>query len=98
MKASTFKTTKKIKLDIKEDFLYIMMEVCVYRTEKSGCSFNFTSDVQRFLLHLCPLFAGQMFSSRLKLSHYQVLCGDSQMEMSLHLFMLHESFVLLGTF
>lgn len=75
-----------------------MTEVCVYGTEKLSLSFSFIHDVQRFLLHLCLLLAGVMFSSKLKPLHYHVPEGDSLWEMNLHHFMLPEIFVLLGTF
>lgn len=89
---------RKIKLEIKEECLYLMMELCVYGIEKFGCSFIFTHEVQRFVLHLCLLLTGHILSSKLKPLHYHVPCGDSLLEISLHHFMLHEIFVLLGTF
>ena len=87
-----------MKLEIKEDFLSLMMEVCVYGIKKLGCSFSFAHDAQRFVLHLCALLAGHTFSSKLKPLHYHVPYGDSLLEMSPRHFMLHEIFVLLGTF
>lgn len=54
-----------------------MMEVCIYGIEKTGWGFSFTHDMQRFLLHLHPLLAGQMFRCKLELLHYHVPHGDS---------------------
>lgn len=65
-----------------------MTEVFVYGTEKLSCRFSFTHDMQRFVLCLCPLFAGHMFSSKLKPLHHHIPYGDSILEMSLHHFML----------
>lgn len=80
---------RKIKLEIKEDCLYHLIEVYTY-----GCENSVTVSASHMtwrglhMFYVCCLW--DTFSSKLKALHYSVPCGDSVLEMSLHLFLLHE--------